>query len=432
MTESNSTRERSLRRARAPLALAAVATAALLTAACSSSGSSSAAASGSSGTAAGSTASGTPVVIGSIYPVGTAGQNDPAVGSAMNAAALALNKTGGISGHPIKIVTCNAGTDPNTASACARTLVSDKAVAAVRDYAPLAPDQVTDILKASGIPEVFSDPLSNTQYNSPNFFPADGGSAWEIAASMDTAKAAGYTKIAISTAAVPATVNIINLTKQAAKVAGIQVVNTTLVPVTATDMSSYAQSIVSSGAQAAFIGLFDNQQTAIMQGIVNDGATNMAFYGTDVEYTPVQYAPLGAAIEKNMRIVGPIPPITAAAKFPVLQQFVKELAAEDATGDATAALNQAGSQSIEGWAGVHLIATLLKGKAMTAASLTTQLNSAKNINTGLFPPWTPSTPGPSGFTRISQVYDYSSTISNGAPHLASTTPINVATVLGFS
>jgi ABC-type branched-subunit amino acid transport system substrate-binding protein len=372
------------------------------------------------------------VVIGSIYPVGTAGQNDPAVGSAMNAAAVALNKTGGINGHPVKIVTCNAGTDPNTASACARALVSDKAVAAVRDYAPLAPDQVTDILKAAGIPEVFSDPLSTNQYNSPNFYPADGGSAWEIAASMDTAKAAGYTKVAVSTIAAPATDNIVNLVKQAAKVAGIQVVNTTLVPATATDMSSYAQSIVSSGAQAAFIGLFDNQQTAIMQGIVQAGAPSMAFYSTDVEYTPVQYAPLGAAIEKNMHIVGPIPPISAASKFPVLQQFINELKVDAATGDSTAALNQAGSQSIEGWLGVHTIATLLKGKPMTAAALVTQLNAAKNLDTGLFPPWTPSTPGPAGFTRISQVNDYSSSISNGTPQLSSTTPINVAAVLGFN
>jgi ABC-type branched-subunit amino acid transport system substrate-binding protein len=426
------------------LTIAVVAATAFTMAACRSSGNSdtttspsTAPASGGGGASAstgggGTTATGSDIKIGSIFPEGTAGQNDPAVESAMKASAADLNKSGGINGHKVVIDYCNAGSDPNTASACARKMVSDKVVGMVRDYAPVAPDQVTDVLKAASIPEIFSDPLSTSQYNSPNFFPIDGGSSFEIGAGIATAKASHFTKLSIVTLDAPATQNIIDVAQQAAKTAGIKIVNVTKIPVTATDMSSYAAKVVSSGAQGVFMGVFDSQTTSMISQMRQSGGTNIQVYLTDVEYTPSQYASLGAS-QANIHIVGPVPPVSAASKFPVLQQFVADMKTEQATGDGGAALDQQGTQSVEGWLGVQAIAKVLKGKTdVTAAGLTSALNATKGLDLGLFPAWTPSTPGPKGYTRVSNLNEYSSTIANGAPVLGSTTPTNIGPLLGFS
>ncbi len=118
-------------RMRAPVALVAVIVL-IAASACGSSTKPSAASGGTTATTAtsavGATScahpTGTPIVIGSIHPVGTVEQNDPDVVAAIRAGARGVNCHGGIDGHPVTVDWCNEGGSPNTASACARKMAN--------------------------------------------------------------------------------------------------------------------------------------------------------------------------------------------------------------------------------------------------------------------------------------------------------------------
>jgi hypothetical protein len=101
-----------------------------------------------------------------------------------------------------------------------------------------------------------------------------------------------------------------------------------------------------------------------------------------------------------------------------------------ATGDSNAALADQGSGSIEAWLGIEAIAKALKGSTnVSAAGLKSVLDSATGLDVGLIPPWTPSSPGPAGFARVSNTSEYFSNISNGKAVLTSPTPTDIGPFL---
>jgi ABC-type branched-subunit amino acid transport system substrate-binding protein len=105
-------------------ALAAIA----LVAACSSSKS------GSGGTGTNSTgggASSAPILIGSSGSLHNPAFNEPELKAGLDAAVSAVNASGGVKGHQLKLDFCDSAYDPNKELSCARQLISDHVVAAV-------------------------------------------------------------------------------------------------------------------------------------------------------------------------------------------------------------------------------------------------------------------------------------------------------------
>jgi branched-chain amino acid transport system substrate-binding protein len=107
-SSANTNAPRRLRWSRVVAVAAATAAVALAAAACgsSSSPSSSASASGAASSgSANSAGSGAPIKLLVDYPAANAIQNFPSVATAAQAAAAAINKTGGINGHKIQMLT---------------------------------------------------------------------------------------------------------------------------------------------------------------------------------------------------------------------------------------------------------------------------------------------------------------------------------------
>jgi ABC-type branched-subunit amino acid transport system substrate-binding protein len=115
---------------------------------------------GSSSTAS-SAPKGKPIVIGVINdatrPDGLSAAYIP---QAAEVRAEAINAAGGIKGRPVKVVACDTKGDPNTATACARTMVSDGAVAVV-GMVTIYEAQIFPVLEQAGIPAVGTIPVSS-------------------------------------------------------------------------------------------------------------------------------------------------------------------------------------------------------------------------------------------------------------------------------
>jgi hypothetical protein len=138
------------------------------------------------------------------------------------------------------------------------------------------------------------------------------------------------------------------------------------------------------------------------------------------------YAELGSAAN-NLYIVGRMPPFSAAPEFPGLQHFIADMKAEQATGDSAANITTARPMAVEPWLGLMALSEAMQGATtVTAASITAAMNSAKNLSMqGIIPNWTPSTPGPAGYTRVAEAYDYFIKVTNGTAVLLDKTPYDV-------
>lgn len=105
-----------------------------------------------------------------------------------------VNASGGISGHPIQLVTDDDGTNPSTGLSDARTLVSDHVVA-VADLSVV--DQAfAPVLQAANIPVVGVITYETPFGTNPDFFPEAQTNDSAIYAVLKTAKAAGATNLA--------------------------------------------------------------------------------------------------------------------------------------------------------------------------------------------------------------------------------------------
>jgi ABC-type branched-subunit amino acid transport system substrate-binding protein len=108
-------------------------------AACGSSSKKGAAA-GSTGTTAATTAtssaaaSGTPIKVMTVAPVNTNLPPYPNIPAAAQVYAKYINDKGGISGHPLQVITCDDRGDPNEGANCARKAVDEKVAAVVGSF----------------------------------------------------------------------------------------------------------------------------------------------------------------------------------------------------------------------------------------------------------------------------------------------------------
>jgi ABC-type branched-subunit amino acid transport system substrate-binding protein len=156
------------------LSVVAVVTATALSA-CSSSGSSSTSTGTSTPAAAGSQPTGSPITVEVITEL-TSVNPAPEDVAAAQAAASAVNASGGINGHPLKVVSCDAGDGTNVTQAvnCARSLASNSSVMAEVGDFEADQDQINTVLNAAKVPNVGPPPNGQSVLSATNAFPLAG------------------------------------------------------------------------------------------------------------------------------------------------------------------------------------------------------------------------------------------------------------------
>jgi branched-chain amino acid transport system substrate-binding protein len=204
--------------------LAAVAVLGLL-AACSSSGSSAKGSTGSSGgagTSGSAAASGSPIVLGGLGPINYPLDPLPQIKAGEQAAIDAINASGGINGHPLKLDYCDTKGDANGEFGCMRQLVQAKVAAIV------SPEILADqsgrgykFAAAAHVPVIGGQGLTPIEFNTPGVYPtASGIPGWAYGQAAALVKA-GAKKIALFGTNDPGSLFILQLSDQALSAASI-------------------------------------------------------------------------------------------------------------------------------------------------------------------------------------------------------------------
>jgi branched-chain amino acid transport system substrate-binding protein len=217
-------------------ALLCVVSAALALAACGSSSkktTSTAASTGGStttssgaGTASGaSTAKGTPFVLGSIC--GCSGPQAAVLGGGqkvIQAWADDVNASGGINGHPVKVIVKDDGESPTTTLQAAKELIEQDHVMALVGPTTTADSGYATYVAQKGVPVLGGASVEPAYLSNPDFFPAGGNLIGLIFGTIKVAKDAGKGNFgALYCAESPVCAQLIPIAQGMAKLIGIKV-----------------------------------------------------------------------------------------------------------------------------------------------------------------------------------------------------------------
>jgi ABC-type branched-subunit amino acid transport system substrate-binding protein len=386
-------------------------------------------ASTSASTTSAATPKGTPVKLGVVYTSGSPVQNSANLKAADEAAVKALNARGGLAGHPVELVACDDKGDPNQTTACGRQLVKEKVAGQVGGIlingAVLQP-----VLAAAKIPQIGITPYVPAEFNAPNVFLFNGGGYF---ASAFTAAYAGQQKLKVSVVAAQtaAAQVFVDGMKAALAGAGGKLINTVPVQANQADWAPIIAGASRNGADTV-LDLVDTQQTKQLLAANEAAGAPIKHVMTVSSFSKADAPDIGGeAALANVNTASPFPPFTSDS--PMMERFRTELAAEEKSGDGDAALSKQDLGSFGAWLSVQALEQLAKDGSLdgdiTAASVTSALNAAKDVDLGgVIPPWTPSAPGPKGFSRASNTSNYMIVFDNGVEKLLTPEPLTIEEV----
>jgi ABC-type branched-subunit amino acid transport system substrate-binding protein len=394
------------------VAPAAVAALSLMIAGCGS---------GSSGSS--DQASKAPVKIGVIVPENTQIYNTPDIVAAVRAAAYAENKAGGLDGHKVVVDYCNEQANPNQATACARQMVSDGVVAT--DYTlsvSQAGPQIGAILAGAGIPQLMEGAITPAEYASPNNYIGFPGLPYEYACAEQLAAAKGHHRLFVFTDEGATGQATIATAKAIAPKVGLTVVGSATIPFTAADYAPFVADFQAAKADAVLFSVAENQAQALITTARSQGS-NVTFVTNQEEVGPTALTTLGAKAT-GLLVCSGTPPLTSTGQVPGVQTYISQVKAyHAATGDPAANLATMRNNAMVAWVGMQAIFAIGKTiPGLTASSLKHALDTVKDLQLPVVPPWTPSQKGIAGFAAISDPSTYQMIDRDGQLYLMSPKP----------
>jgi ABC-type branched-subunit amino acid transport system substrate-binding protein len=369
-----------------------------------------------------STATKSPLAVGLETAVGSPVDSHPYTEPTAQAAVRALNARGGLNGHPVKLVFCNDQSNPSMASACARTFVSDNVIACIGCHS-LSDNLVQPILAAAHIPMIAEQAVSAQTFNGSNMYLPQGGSiiAYEVAIGYAEHKQGGHLGVAF--ADVPAGQAFEQLTAAIVQAAGGGSFSTKVpVPPTTSDYSSLAALAQGGGTHQLLMLLDHAQYEPLMKAIIAAGGGINNYYSTELT-SQNDVNGFGSALTDHLIVGASFPP----ADSPQMAPFVNDM-------------KQYGGPPINDitlendalpWVALQVLVDVTKGmNTINGATVMAALNKAKSIDIGpMLPPWTPSAPGPKGFSRLSNPAVWLKAYKNGQPTLLFNHAITVSDAL---
>lgn len=373
------------------------------------------------------------ILIGTIFTAGTPNLNEVGPDASLLAGIRAINKRGGVNGHPLKLVSCNDQGDPNLSESCARKMVHDHVVATIGDVSAGNADAIVSILNAAHIPQI-GEESDNAEYTCGTCFPLGPGTYGYIGGVLDYFRQAHLTKVYLVGA------NLTGLTQdtspdavKAAHSLGLQVMGTSLQPPNVADWSPIAAQIASSGAQAVWTFLVGADGVNLVKALQNVGFKGKI--GVDAEYTPAELHELG--LQSNGQVVSfsPTAPLTASSQIPAVARFQKQLQAEHAAGNADAAPGNLDLVSVADWSVLYAFADIVKRlKTVTTATTLKALEGQKTPVSlqEIFPgKWTPGKRSgvPYPLEKSGPFVGYPLVLKNNAWYLTGTKPETLTATL---
>jgi ABC-type branched-subunit amino acid transport system substrate-binding protein len=311
----------------------------------------------------------------------------PEAADAAKAAAQEVNDKGGVNGHPLAVEVCNVRLDQALAEACAQTAIADKVSAAGFGFNTSGAVVIPE-LHTAGIPWLSAAAFGVADTTVDGSYPIEPGGEGEFRALGKYALDKGFKKVSIvitdSAASNHASKDVIQ-----PMLTGVAV-NEVKVPLATTDYTPYAQAALKGDPELIMLIGAQTLPGQILP-YTRDQGYKGDFIAPAVVVTKKARDEMGAAGDGFIVTSGVRQPSDpAAADF-------------NATMDKYAPNINRSANAVRAWAGIQLVAELLKNSDKTdAAALTAALNSAKDVDLGVVGPvgWGNPPPVPQ-FPRIS-------------------------------
>jgi branched-chain amino acid transport system substrate-binding protein len=167
------------------------------------------------------------------------------------AAVSAVNASGGIKGHPLKLTRCSTNNNPAATQQCARNSVADSSVVANVSSVTGFSGSSSPILLAANMANVGPQATTISDFSAVNSFPAAVGALDSVAQALIMMQYKNATHESIAYLQNPAAAALPGLVTKLA--GGGLTVNSVAIPGTVTDMTSYARAL--QGQKPDWIGL---------------------------------------------------------------------------------------------------------------------------------------------------------------------------------
>jgi ABC-type branched-subunit amino acid transport system substrate-binding protein len=342
------------------------------------------------------------VNIGISDSVGVAATSHPQTPAVLVAGARALNRGGGLHGHPLGVVFCNNKADPNESAACARKFV-DAHVVAVVGGQDINDQLEQPILQAANIPMIAINPIANVMFTAPNVFvpqqPTTIGYEMEAAYGHFKGFEPYVGVIADNSGGRSQFVLVDQALQQAGGsfAGGPIYLNQT----TTTDFAPFATAVDHRKAQGVLMVISFRNWFALAQALAADGTSVRAIF-TAAAFPIGEIKSIGAIGDKVIHM-STYPPFDD----PRMSQFFKQLKAEQDRGDINAATDQMYSLPIDAWLGLQVLIKITRGMTnITGSNIIAALHKSKPIAVTPFLTWNPQAKGPAPFDNFSNTCGY--------------------------
>jgi ABC-type branched-subunit amino acid transport system substrate-binding protein len=362
--------------------------------------------------------------IGIADTVGQASTSHPGAPAVVVAAARALNRAGGLHGHPLGVVWCNTKDDPNLSMSCARQF-TEKHVAAVIGGQDINDQLSQPILQAANIPWIAMNPISNVMYSAPNVFIPQVPSLVSYQAMTGYAHRRGFEPFVpvvqdnTGGRSLFATVN--ETYKQAG---GSFASDPIFMSPLAADFAPYAATVDRYKPAAVFAMI----STRLWSGLLNSLSSNGSFVRALFTAPAFPLSAIHALGPLADKVITPqtYPPYSD----PRMAVFMRQLKAEQARGDLSVATDVIAPNDVNGWIGMQVLIAITRGmKDITGPNVLNALKKSGPIKVTPFLTWNPQAKGPANFTNISNTSVYFVGFKNGQQVLLTQKPVTLAQVL---
>jgi len=365
-----------------PASLVAVA---LIAGGCSSS-KKSGSTTGSAPTSSANAATGTPITVEMLGVPPSAGSSAADELSGFNVELRLINDSGGVKGHPIKVISCSNAGDAPTSTACARNATGNQNVIAWILGSSVGAS-VDPILDAGGLASIGGSIYSPTDATSKTSFTISGG----IFNTIDSAKAAvtqlGAKRIGVPYIDVPAGAQLAPFINTVVKPLGGQAVGAIPIAATAADITPQIAAEVAAKPDVIVDGLLIDQFTKLIRGAAQQGLNVPFLVSTGVFDAQTVTKNLGN-ISNTIYFVDEFD-----HQSPGYQQFLSDMQKNNPSGSTD-------DSSLQGWMAIKLFAYAADhASSLTRQGILTEMNGLSNYDIdGLVPglDYTSTNPGLGG------------------------------------
>ena len=336
-------------------------------------------------------ATGTPLKLGMVTPLKSTLDFSGSVAAA-RAAAARINKAGGVNGHPIEIEACNTQLQGAQETACVRKIIDEKVIATVGNQLVFSDAVSVPLLRDAHIANLAPGlGISGAANKDPNSFIIGGTTGQSDTATLVTAAKYGGKKLSLVYPDIPGAAQRFAFGKQACKELKCTVVSQAQPPLGGVaDYAPYASQAIA-GDPDIVVASMGPSAAPFLTALYQLGFTGKAV-APDNNISRATFFGLSPNLIDNYVTLTTFPPAFESKEYPAVKQFVKDMKAAKAAGDADAPdyTDYSDRTVWDGYYGVLAFADVAtKAKAYTPEAFQAAMMAADAVDLGVVV-WNPN------------------------------------------